>query len=1833
MLWRKRLRRRFWHPVAGFLVAVFCLETAHLLVPSLIPNLVAPTPALAATGTIDPDGNGTVAGTRTTCTPTTTNNFDCVNDAVRDPTAPSTAGDYVEQARNVVDNYTMGTLSNVSSVSSITVHIYHVEGTTGFQFTVGLFDAAETTQFGTTQNVTIRTAAQWDTVTFSGLTLTQAQLDGLRVRTTCTRPGAGSSFCRDYAIYADVTYTQNTNITVGTTGSQVNLDAGTTNQYIGGAFTIQGTFGSRTITGITINETGTINGSTNLSNVVLKYDTDSISPYDCASESYASGDPQFGTTDADGFSAANGSSAFTASSPPTISPTQTLCVYVIVDVSSSAAAGETIDVQISAPQTDVVGTGSPVISPATAVAIPGATTIQKTVLTQEHYHWRNDNGTESGATSATAGTEDTPYTTLPKNVTKRVRFSVYNAGNKTSAATQYRLEYAQKSSTCAAASGWTDVGAAGGDFDMSLSGNFADGADTTNIAVASGGVSNPSTTFLTPNAAMKESSSQTGNITLTSTQYAEIEYSIVAASSVSEGTAYCFRLTSSGTTLQTYTRYAEATVASDVLVTTSGSLTGTVNVPATDQYAGGLFAIKSVGGTSYAVSSIKIKAGGTVDAQNKLTNIKLRYDLDTSAPYDCASESHSGSETQYGSTGSFNSSKEATFTGTESVDSTHTMCVYVIYTASSTIPNADTLTLAINNASTDVVAGSAAVGPNSSVSLGGSTSFVSPYTKQTGYHWRNDDGSESGATSATGGTENTALTNAEKSTSYRLRFGIANTGGAATVSTAYRLEWTQKVSTCAAATGWARVDTASDAWQIAASGNITDGGNTTNIGVGSGGVSNGATTFLSANGGVKDTSDETASVVLPGDNYLELEYSISPTISSVQGATYCFRVTGSGTALNQYDNYAEAIIKLDTDFKIQRGVTTLTGDTATITAGTDYTAPNASTSAFIRITNTQLSGAGPNTGAGNSNSSDITVYITNPSNILSSITFQRGTGATGNTRVSWEIIEYKGSAGGENEIKVRNQGILTYGSGNTTVTSGASSGIADDNDVVPFITAQFNPDTGRNNYSLGLSTSAWNSAGDTVTLTRSASGNAAITSYAVVEFTGSNWKIQRTEHTYSAVGATEANSITAVNSLSRTFLHVQKRTDQNNHADIGHEVWLSGIGQVSFALDGAASSAATHTSVAWVIENTQTTGLKMDVTRSNATLATSGTSPQTNNVSIGKTLSDLTVASIFTNNRSDGAVRTFPEPYLGVRLISTTQYELWRSDAGSNAAYRTEIVEWPTAARKLTQNYYRLYVDNNALKPTDPWPAGGTNLGENTEMTASDVPVALGDNVRIRMSLAVSGSAMPATVDAFKLQYAKRVTTCSAISTWYPLGDISSSTALWRGVNNTPADGTALSANPPTAGDLVISVSDRAGTYEEQNDTALNPFLAYPGEDVEFDWVIEHNGAADKSSYCFRMAEADGANLYAYNNYPVIRTVGYEPLVTNWRWYEDETNATPTSARAAENVSPSNIEFDNALKLRVVLKESSGAQGINAKFALQYSEYADFSKNVVTLTSTSSCTANSLWCYYNGAGTDNSSITSTVISNADTCSGGVGNGCGVYNEGVSTTTATYDQPAFASTEYEFTLKHAGARSNAVYYFRFYNVTYNEVVGVAATYSNPSLVTEGAKLTFAVSGLNKNTSTAGIVTDATTTPTAISFSTVPIDTDYEAAQRLSVTTNATEGYQVLKFATQQMTNIRGETVPAVTGTNQSPSGWSTGCSSSASGCFGYHSTDATLYAGSSRFGATDSYAALDATPKEVMYSSIPITSDVQDIVYKIRVSAAQPYGDYSTTINYIAIPVH
>lgn len=1609
------------------------------------------------------------------------------------------------------------------------------------------------------------------------------------------------------------------------------VTASTSNVYLGGTFVIKEGQTTRNVTDIVISESGTIDAENAIKNVSLYYDLDTTAPYDCASESYVGSESKYGSTDTNGFSSANGVSSFV--DVVSIAATQALCVYVAADVTDAALDGSTVRLSVSNPPSDVLVSGGAIATPLIPVGFVAGTNVFNDQLSQGHYQFRNDNGNEAGATSATGGTQDTPLGAIQPNSPKRLRIAVSNEGSISTPVTQFRLEYAVAAPTCDVASSWTDVGATNDAWNMFDSTFVTDGSNTTDIATSTGGTTNENTTFLTPNGGVRDTTSQTGSLTLTNANFVELEYSIVASTTAIEGATYCFRVTNAGAPLPQYLVYPSATISADATLSAAGSQVTSAVIPELNLYVGGKFVIRE-NLSSRTVTNITITETGSVDGQLNLDNIRIAYDLDTSAPYDCASESYVGGEAQFGAidTNGFSSANgSSTFAGSVSITTTQSICAYVVLDVVSSALNDDTVKIGIASGGNDITVSSGSVSPSTPVSLTGTTTLSGSVVAQTAYHFRNDNGSETGATSASGGIENTQVTNHSQNTQIRLRLGVSNEGVATSTNAFYRLEFGPKITTCSSVAIWTSVGAAADDWNMFNSPNITEGNNTTNIATSSGGVTDGNTSFLVVNGGLRDTSATTSAITLSSTQFTELEYSITSSALTAFNTTYCFRVSNAGNPLPQYDTYAEITTAPARDFKVQRGDVVITSTSSTLVAGVDYVAPTASSTAFIRITNAHHTGAGRITLGAAQNARDVTAYIVNPTNIQTSVTIARPAFTLNNTRVSWEIVEFIAATGTDNEMIVRSAGSLQMPTASTSATGTAISSVVDDSKVVVFITGLYNRDAGRNVYYAGQITTSWDATNNRPIFTRGAGGAIIDVSYAVVEYTGINWQIQRIEHTYSATNTIETKAIAPVNSLARTFIHSQKRVGALGNVDnFGHEVWLSSIGAVSFRLEAGASTPTSHVSVAWVIENQQTSAGAMKVQRSNGN-TTDGTEPVVLAVDIFTPIAALNNSSIFLNTRVVGANSNFPLPMAGASIVSTSSYNIWRSEAtGGLLTYRTEIVEWPTNGLAVRQNYYRFYSDNNALIPTDAWPPGPTNLGENTSITALDEPLGDGDRVRLRMTARVANANLPAGLYDFKLQYGQRISSCSAIASWSDVGSTTSGT-IWRGYNAPGVtNGVVLSTDPPTGGDLLLSVSDVAGNYVELNPSPTNPYIVEPGEDIEFDWHLEDNGALERTSYCFRMIKSDGATLDGYFNYPQIRTASFTPAGKKWRWYDDTENETPSTPLSAEEVAPIEIGANNPITLRITVDEIKNVQGLNIKFKLQFDESSLFT-NPRDVVATSSCVATSTWCYSTGGGVNNTKVTSRVLSDSDPCIASVGIGCGTHNNSPTYTTGD-THPSGALREYSFYLEQRSARVGAVYYFRLYETLNSLPVAPASTSTYPSLVAESATLFLTVSGLPAGTTTAGVVTAASSTPNTIAFGSLPLNTDVNAAHRVTLDTNATQGYRVLTYARQQLINSYNTAIPSIIGSNATPTSWAIGCLSSTTGCVGYHSTDATLSGGSTRFAPLDSYAPLDSTPREIMFGSFP-TTDVHDIVYRVRVRSSQPAGDYETEIIYLAIPVY
>jgi len=375
------------------------------------------------------------------------------------------------------------------------------------------------------------------------------------------------------------------------------------------------------------------------------------------------------------------------------------------------------------------------------------------------------------------------------------------------------------------------------------------------------------------------------------------------------------------------------------------------------------------------------------------------------------------------------------------------------------------------------------------------------------------------------------------------------------------------------------------------------------------------------------------------------------------------------------------------DFNIQRGEATIasSGSSITITAGSEYTAPSATSKAFIRITGNGYAGDGINkTYPGNS--SHTRVWITNPSNLLTSITFSRQGTPVNAEKIQWEIIEYVGSAGGAYEIKVLHEELMSFGASDVTKDTSTVSGVATDADVLPFITSQgctsgASADVELEEFAF---TSEWIGASDVARMVRGDTiTRTSVVSLGVVEFTGSNWRVERVTHTYTTAATEETETLgTTLGATTQAFIHPQIRIDSGSAVGVrrgNHKVWISSTSQLTFY--AKLINTTPPFSVAWVVEDTSGGMVVEHLSGTRAATGILDDGPETWAETVNSVT--LTTASVMgecavpnNGNRSNQAL-------MGVRLTAATTATLSRGSTYYTREYRFSVVQWPTATSSV----------------------------------------------------------------------------------------------------------------------------------------------------------------------------------------------------------------------------------------------------------------------------------------------------------------------------------------------------------------------------------------------------------------------------------------------------------------------------------------------------------------------------------------------------------------------
>ena len=155
------------------------------------------------------------------------------------------------------------------------------------------------------------------------------------------------------------------------------------------------------------------------------------------------------------------------------------------------------------------------------------------------------------------------------------------------------------------------------------------------------------------------------------------------------------------------------------------------------------------------------------------------------------------------------------------------------------------------------------------------------------------------------------------------------------------------------------------------------------------------------------------------------------------------------------------------------------------------------------------------------------------------------------------------------------------------------------------------------------------------------------------------------------------------------------------------------------------------------------------------------------------------------------------------------------------------------------------------------------------------------------MNFTVGAANLPTTIEAFKLQYVADED-CTTATEWADVGAKASGT-IWR-----MYDETSLADEVAQVNQISTSDSGAEGYFSELYTTSDNPNAVTATQNTEWDWALENNGAADNTTYCFRMAVDDEVVTFSYNSdsYPKLTTApGGTNLMRHGSVFQNEVEA------------------------------------------------------------------------------------------------------------------------------------------------------------------------------------------------------------------------------------------------------------------------------------------------------------------------------------------------------
>lgn len=600
------------------------------------------------------------------------------------------------------------------------------------------------------------------------------------------------------------------------------------------------------------------------------------------------------------------------------------------------------------------------------------------------------------------------------------------------------------------------------------------------------------------------------------------------------------------------------------------------------------------------------------------------------------------------------------------------------------------------------------------------------------------------------------------------------------------------------------------------------------------------------------------------------------------------------------------------DIKVQRGYTDIGNAGGTATLGSSVLSTS---SAFaINTNNRRMHGGRADLDTGNLEVDDMSggLYLSD----TSTLQFDRiSTSADFDMRFSWEVWEYVGDSGGNNEFIVRGTYQLTLNAAESITQ--AVSNISNIDDCVPYITGILSDETVD-----GADTAtaiAWMSGTGTLNVKRGSGSNNTVQVYVtVVEYTGSNWSVK---HGRQEGSGTDSGTVTLVDDADGTTSGGGDVSNWDN-ALIIHQYKANALDGVDDALADTSAvlyPGSSTTEVDWLFNadhvDSASAGSReefmvhvlchsgMSVNRYTDTQSLTGVM----NVSITSgDLTDLSVSAVEVTRITSGTGTAYGRGWVNARITSTTNVELWVHRSGNTIETRIQVVDLSgVLAPEYSINGYRIRKDDGSETAAN-WYAP-----LNTEWTP-----AANTNFRVRFLLK-NVSVSNYTNHSFKLQASVNS------GTWY---DVTTSTSNVKIVNSTYLTDGADCTQQIGSGTFL---SDNNGVCDVDGTTGQ---LSLPtNQEAEFEYSLQISTNSCPFLIELRLVEVNDTAM-SYNYYPFFGGSGFASIPTAFDTLETNTLERGTIGTATVGVKDNgNIcILDNARSMQT--DTTTGDNGVQFNF-------------------------------------------------------------------------------------------------------------------------------------------------------------------------------------------------------------------------------------------------------------------------------------------------------------